>query len=157
MPSHVFQEYDCMKYVALLAVLFVIGSAAEARHNSEHPLSHKDWNEVMEKVALLEGAGLMPTLLPVIMSNRDALQLTDEQLNAFRAWRKNNYTNMVNVMNEIIEKMVEFRVESLSPGITGEQLTCIPVRNTGTAGQASENKAFLQGACHEDLYRRAMG
>jgi hypothetical protein len=111
-----------MKYVALLAVLFVIGSAAEARHNSEHPLSHKDWNEVMEKVALLEGAGLMPTLLPVIMSNRDALQLTDEQLNAFRAWRKNNYTNMVNVMNEIIEKMVEFRVESLSPGITGEQL-----------------------------------
>ena len=29
---------------------------------------------------------------------------------------------MVNVMNEIIEKRVEFRVESLSPGITGDQL-----------------------------------
>lgn len=71
---------------------------------------------------MLEGAGLMPTLLPVIMSNRDALQLTDEQVNAFRAWRKKNYTNMVNVMNKIIEKMVEFRVESLSPSITADQL-----------------------------------
>jgi hypothetical protein len=29
---------------------------------------------------------------------------------------------MVNIMNKIIEKMVEFRVESLSPGITGDQL-----------------------------------
>jgi len=56
------------------------------------------------------------------MSNRDALQLTDEQVSAFRAWRKKNYTNMVNIMNEIIEKMVEFRVQSLSPSITGNQL-----------------------------------
>ena len=29
---------------------------------------------------------------------------------------------MVNVMNEIIEKMVQFRVEALSPGITGDHL-----------------------------------
>ena len=29
---------------------------------------------------------------------------------------------MVNVMNEIIEKMVQFRVESLSPDITGDHL-----------------------------------
>ena len=56
------------------------------------------------------------------MRNRDTLELTDEQVNAFRAWRKKNYTNMVNVMNEIIEKMVQFRVESLSPDITGDHL-----------------------------------
>ena len=76
----------------------------------------------MEKVLLLENTGLLPTLLPVIMKNQDTLQLTDEQISAFRAWRKENYTNMVNIMNEIIEKMVQFRIESLSPDFSNEHL-----------------------------------
>jgi hypothetical protein len=61
-------------------------------------------------------------MLPLIMRNRDTLELTDEQVNAFRAWRKKNYTNMVNIMNEIIEKMVQFRIEALSPSITSDHL-----------------------------------
>jgi len=110
------------KYIGIFTVFFFICTPALAKHNSDHPLSPEDWNEVKDKVELLETAGLMPTLLPVILSNRDALQLTDKQVSAFRAWRKKNYTNMVNIMNEIIEKMVEFRVQSLSPSISGEKL-----------------------------------
>jgi hypothetical protein len=110
-----------MKYMAI-GIGFLVIAAVQAKHNSDHPLSDQDWNEVMEKVVLLEGSGLMPTLLPVIMSNRDALQLTDEQVNAFRAWRMKNYTGMVNIMNQIIEKKVRFRVDSLSPDISAEQL-----------------------------------
>ena len=111
-----------MKYVVIFIAAIIFSATALAKHNSDHPLSPEDWNDVKEKVELLEAAGLMPTLLPVILSNRDALQLTPEQVSAFRAWRKKNYTNMVNIMNEIIEKMVEFRIESLSPSITGDQL-----------------------------------
>ena len=111
-----------VKHAGILLILTLFFTAAQAKHNSDHPLSPEDWDEVKEKVELLEPAGLMPTLLPVILSNRDALQLTDKQVSAFRAWRKKNYTNMVNLMNEIIEKMVEFRVQSLSPSITGDQL-----------------------------------
>jgi hypothetical protein len=110
------------KYIGIFTVFFFICTPALAKHNSDHPLSPEDWKEVKEKVELLEGAGLMPTLLPIILINRDALQLTDKQVNDFHAWRKKNYTNMVNVMNAIIEKMVEFRVESLSPGISGDEL-----------------------------------
>jgi hypothetical protein len=110
------------KYIGIFTVFFFICTPALAKHNSDHPLSPGDWKEVQEKVELLEPAGLMPTLMPVIMSNRDALQLTDKQVNDFHAWRKKNYTNMVNVMNAIIEKMVEFRVESLSPSISGDEL-----------------------------------
>ena len=113
------------KYIGIFTVFFFICTPALAKHNSDHPLSPEDWDEVKEKVELLEPAGLMPTLLPVILSNRDALQLTDKQVSAFRAWRKKNYTNMVNLMNEIIEKMVEFRVQSLSPSMTGDQLLAI--------------------------------
>lgn len=111
-----------MKYTAVFTAFFLMCTSALASHDSDHPLSADEWKEVMGKVVLLEDSGLVPTLLPTIMKNRDMLELTDEQVSAFRAWRKQNYTNMVNVMNEIIEKMVQFRVESLSPDITGDHL-----------------------------------
>jgi hypothetical protein len=111
-----------MKYAGVFVALFLLGTSAQARHNSDHPLSAEDWKEVMNKVDLLEPSGLMPMLMPTIMLNRDALQLTDEQVNVFRTWRKNNYTRMVNVMNEIIEKMVQFRIDSLSPDVSNEHL-----------------------------------
>jgi hypothetical protein len=111
-----------MKQIGLLLALLLLWAPVLAKHNSDHPLTADDWKEVMNKVLLLEDSGLMPTLLPVIMRNRDTLALTEEQINAFRAWRKKNYTNMVNIMNEIIEKMVQFRIESLSPDMSNEHL-----------------------------------
>jgi hypothetical protein len=111
-----------MKYIGLLAAFFLICTTALAKHNNDHPLTADDWKAVMDKVVLLEGSGLMPTLLPVIMRNQDTIELTTEQINAFRIWRKKNYTHMVNVMNEIIEKKVQFRVAALSPRITNDQL-----------------------------------
>ena len=111
-----------MKYLGLFLAFLFICTTAQAKHDSNHPLTAEDWKEVMDKVVLLEGSGLMPTLLPVIMRNQDTIELTDEQVNSFRAWRKKNYTHMVNIMNETIEKSVEFRVAALSPRITSDQL-----------------------------------
>ena len=103
-----------LKYAGIVMALCISSTAVTAKHSSDHPLSPEDWNEIMEKVVLLEGSGLLPTLLPVIMSNRDTLQLTDNQINAFRAWRKKNYTSVINIMSEILEKKVRFRIEALS-------------------------------------------
>ena len=111
-----------MKSVGVLVALFFFVTAAYAQHDTNHPLTDEDWKEVTKEVNLLEPSGLMPMLMPTIMLNRDALQLTDEQVNTFRAWRKNNYTHMVNIMNEIIGKMVQFRSESLSPDVSDEHL-----------------------------------
>ena len=111
-----------VRYIAVFFAFLFICTTALAKHNSDHPLSADDWKEVMDKVVLLESSGLMPTLLPVIMRNQDTLELTDEQINAFRSWRKKNYTHMVNVMNAIIEKSVQFRVAALSPRITSDDL-----------------------------------
>jgi hypothetical protein len=108
-------EDNAMKYSVILVAFFLISSAVMAKHDSDHPLTPDDWNEVMEKVMLLENTGLLPTLLPVIMRNRDTLQLTDEQTSAFRNWRKKNYVNVINIMNEIVERKVQFRVEALTP------------------------------------------
>ena len=114
-----------MKYIGIAMALCFFSAAALAKHNSEHPLTPEDWKEVMEKVVLLEDSGLLPTLLPVIMRNKDTLQLTDDQINAFRAWRKANYTNVINIMHEILEKKVQFRVEALSPAVSGDHLTAL--------------------------------
>ena len=111
-----------MKYLGLFLAFLFICTTAQAKHDSNHPLTAEDWKEVMDKVVLLEGSGLMPTLLPVIMRYRDTIELTDEQVHSFHAWRKKNYTHMVNIMNETIEKSVEFRVAALSPRITSDQL-----------------------------------
>ena len=111
-----------MKYLVLIPAFFLICTTALAKHDSDHSLTADDWKEVMEKVVLLEASGLMPMLLPIIMGNKDALQLTDKQVNSFRSWRKKNYTNMVNIMNKIIEEKVQFRIESLSPRITSDRL-----------------------------------
>jgi len=111
-----------MKYLVLFTVFFFICTTVLAKHDSDHPLTAADWKEVMEKVVLLEDSGLMPTLLPVIMRNKDTLELTGEQVSAFRAWRKKNYTHMVNIMNKIIETSVQFRVAALSPRVTSDHL-----------------------------------
>jgi hypothetical protein len=111
-----------MKYAGTLIALLLLGTSAQATHSTDHPPPAEDWKAVMSKVDLLEPSGLMPMLMPTIMLNRDALQLTEEQVNSFRAWRKKNYTHMVNVMNEIIEKMVQFRIESLSPDVSNDFL-----------------------------------
>ena len=114
-----------LKYVSVSVVLFVMSVTVQAKHDSDHPLSPEDWEEVMGKVVLLEDSGLLPTLLPVIMRNRDTLQLNDDQIAAFRAWRKANYTNVINIMREILETKVQFRVEALSPSVSGDHLIAL--------------------------------
>ena len=114
-----------MKFIGMLFAVFLLSAPALAKHDSDHPLTADDWKEVMEKVVLLEDSGLLPTLLPVIMRNKDTLQLTDGQLEAFRGWRKANYTNVINTMSEILEKKVQFRVEALSPSVSGDHLLAL--------------------------------
>lgn len=111
----------CFVVVAFLLLV----ATSQARQDADNPLSAEAWQEVTDKVDLLEPSGLMPTLLPTIMHNQDILQLTDRQVAAFRAWRKANYSIMVHVMDEIITRMVEFRIASLSPGVTKARLLAL--------------------------------
>ncbi len=76
----------------------------------------------MGKITLLEDSVFIPSLLPIIMRNSDALQLANEQIEMFRNWRKANYVNMVNIMDKIIHMKVEFSIESLSPSINASHL-----------------------------------
>jgi hypothetical protein len=111
--------------IGIFIAFFLLATVSQAAHKGEHPLSTDDWRTIGDNVDLLEPSGLMPMLMPTIMLHRDALQLTDKQVNAFHAWRKKNYSKMVHVMDEIIGKMVQFRIASLSPDITNERMVAL--------------------------------
>ena len=44
-----------MKYLGLFLAFLFICTTAQAKHDSNHPLTAEDWKEVMDKVVLLEG------------------------------------------------------------------------------------------------------
>jgi hypothetical protein len=105
-----------------LTIIYLIANPALAMHESGHDLSDEEWLTIKGKIELLDNLNYLPTLLPTIMRHSDALELTDEQLAAFRNWRKQNYGNMVSTMNAIIEKRVAFKNISFIPGTTDEEL-----------------------------------
>lgn len=109
-------------YLLLLISILLFTTPLFAKHNSNHPLTAQEWREVVDKVVLLEDSAFLPSLLPVIMTHRDALALNEEQMERLYQWRRDNYVNMVNIMNAIIEKKVQFSIEALAPDISREHL-----------------------------------
>lgn len=105
-----------------LTIICLIAKPVWAMYESGHDLSDEEWSTIKGKIELLDNLNYLPTLLPTIMRHRDVLELTDEQLAAFRNWRKQNYGNMVRVMSAIIEKRVEFKKVAFVPGTTDEAL-----------------------------------
>lgn len=107
-------------FVAVICLLPV--GPVWAIHESGHDLSDMEWLVIKNRVELLDELNFMPTLLPTILRNRDVLALTDQQIRSFRDWRKQNYVNMVGVMNTIIEQRIEFKKAALSPTTTADEL-----------------------------------
>jgi hypothetical protein len=87
-----------------------------------NPLSDSQWETVREQVGLLDQVAYLPSLLPVIMKHRDTLELTDEQVAAFREWRQLHYQDMVDLMNEIIQQRIALSRSSLAVSFTGEDI-----------------------------------
>jgi hypothetical protein len=97
--------------IIIVTVLTFAASAADLKQPS--PLTDAEWDKVQEHVGLLDKISFFPALLPVIMKNREALELTDHQKRVFRGWRKQHYQQMVDFMNEIIERRIAFSERAL--------------------------------------------
>ena len=106
--------------VILVTTASFLASAADL--SQPEPLSETDWDQIREHVGLLEKVSFVPSLLPVIMKHRDALQLSDEQAAAFRKWRRKNYKSMIGLMNEIIERRIALSRAALDPVVDSSQL-----------------------------------
>ena len=97
-----------------------IASPIKTEANSH--LSAKEIDELKDKLVLLDNKAFMPTILPVIMQNQEALQLTDDQVKHFIAWRKKNLKSIIESMTLVIEKNIAFKKLALNPDASGDEL-----------------------------------
>ena len=102
--------------------LFLCATVSATDLSQVAPLSDRQWDSIHSKVNLLDKVAYFPSLLPVIMKHRDALGLSYQQAKTLRLWRKENYQNMVNLMNQIIEQRIELSKGSLNAKLTNEQI-----------------------------------
>jgi hypothetical protein len=103
----------------VIAAFLLAASAASAEQLSQPaPLSNSQWEDIRQQVVLLDKIAYLPSLLPVVMTNRDALELSDAQVAAFRQWRKLHYREMVDLMNEIIQRRITLSKTTLDDQVS---------------------------------------
>jgi hypothetical protein len=89
------------------------------------PLIADDENEQLEietYVSKLDKINYLPSLLPVIIENSDVIELSDEQMETLLAWRESNRLDVINAMNDVVQKRVAIKEAALSPDISSARL-----------------------------------
>ena len=75
-----------------------------------------------KQMATLSQLGYHPFLMPLIMDNRDAIGLTNEQFRVFREWRNKYRVPLLHAMNTILQERIRFQRISLNPRTAEEVL-----------------------------------
>lgn len=91
----------------------------EAANSESDPI---DWALEKERTKMLSQMGYHPFLMPLIMENRDAIGLSNEQVKVFRAWRSKNRVPLLHAMNQIIQERLAFQRIALNPKTSEEVL-----------------------------------
>lgn len=80
-----------------------------------------DWKLAFERMKKLSPMGYHPFLMPLIMRNRDFIELDKDQIRAFKKWRDKYRVPLLHTMNKIISERNKFHKLSLSP-LTSEDV-----------------------------------
>ena len=78
--------------------------------------------QYQQQLDRLDTLNFHPNLLPLILRNKDYLELTPKQLAAFRTWRDKYAEPMFAAMNEIIRARIAFKEAALSPDVSADDL-----------------------------------
>ena len=81
-----------------------------------------DTDDLDKKLELLDRISYHPSLLPIIMQNRDFLELTPDQLKRLTEWRKKNAPAMLEKMKEVAKGRIDFVEQSLNPKTSEAEL-----------------------------------
>lgn len=107
------------KWVVLFITLILVGLTTHAVAESVDEQTIDLYQKQIERLDIIN---FHPNLLPLILKNSDYLELSPQQLAAFRGWRKTNAKAMFATMNEVIRKRIEFREAVLSPDVSADDL-----------------------------------
>jgi len=112
--------------------LFLILSFISVSHAADPPAQQDDqllenvdvidWELAQKRLKSISKVGYHPFLMPLIMENRDFIELTNEQMQVFMDWRKKNRVAILHLMNKIIYELNLFHKLSLEPNTREEVL-----------------------------------
>ncbi|MGB5637538.1 MAG: hypothetical protein WBM63_00335 [Sedimenticolaceae bacterium] len=128
-----------------IAFSVIVFAASAADLKQPAPLTKAEWDNVQAYVGSLGKISFFPGLLPVIMKNQDALELTTDQKSTFRSWRKQNYQHMVDLMNEIIERRIAFSRSALDQAVPDTEL----INKQKAIFQLQEELLVLRLSCRD--------
>ena len=90
--------------------------------NIAFPATQADSGDIDKKLELLDRISYHPSLLPIIMQNKDFLELTPDQLKRLTEWRKKNVPAMLEKMQEVAKGRIDFVERSLDPKTSEAEL-----------------------------------
>ena len=107
--------------LGLLALILSV-STVTADESAKSELDLIDWGKAKKQMAMLSQMGYHPFLMPLVMENRDAIGLSNEQVKVFRDWRNKYRVPLIHAMNRIIQERTAFHRISLNPKTSEEVL-----------------------------------
>jgi len=79
-------------------------------------------HDIESSIEKLDRINHLPNLLPVIITNKDFIGLTDEQASKLEQWRKQNREPMLAAMKQVARKRIEIKQAALTPTISSARL-----------------------------------
>lgn len=131
--------------LVLAAILATSMAASASEFDDPSPLTDAQWELLRERIGLLDKIAYIPSLLPVVMRHRDSLDLSDEQLEAFRDWRRTSYPEMVELMNAIIAQRIGLSEAALDASVSSESM----LARQQAIFQAQERLLRLRLSCRD--------
>jgi hypothetical protein len=108
--------------VLILILALACANIVAAQDSQKSDLDPIDWDNAIKHMAILTQIGFHPFLMPLIMKNRDMIELSKQQLEIFREWRSKYRVPMLHAMNRIIQERLAFQRLSLDPKTRNEVL-----------------------------------
>lgn len=102
----------------LLTLTLIIASHSSLAGPTPGQKEH-DINSYIEK---LDNISYLPSLLPVILSNKEFIGLTDEQVDKLEHWREQNREPLLAVMKQAAQKRVEIKEAAISPTVSSARI-----------------------------------
>jgi len=115
-------------FLILVFGLFFAGSASALEVQEDlsgvniEELDVIDWDTAFKRMKKLSPMGFHPFLMPLIMKNRDFIELTPDQLRVFKGWRDKNRVPLLHTMDKIIYERNLFNKLALQPDTSNEVL-----------------------------------
>ena len=106
------------KWLSIYSALFLLVTTINVAFSATQTGS----GDLDKKLELLDKISYHPSLLPIIMQNKDFLELTPDQLKRLTEWRKKNVPAMLEKMQEVAKGRIDFVERSLDPKTSEAEL-----------------------------------